>query len=99
MALPTLWDCSLRVSEAEPLAELLLVEEEDPICLATRLFELLADEEFLSDDEPLTEEEDLVDEDEPLTEEDEDLSDEELLAEDDELLEEEDELLLLRLLS
>lgn len=98
MALPTLCDCSLLVSDAVPLAELLLVEDEDPICLATLPLELLVEDEFLSDAELLTEEEDLSDE-ELLTEEDDDLSDEELLAEVDELLEEEEVPLLLRLLS
>ena len=65
MALPTLWDCSLLVSVAEPRAEVLLVED-DPICLATLPLELLVaeddsltDEERDEDDELLTEEEDL----------------------------------------
>ena len=94
MALPTLWDCSLRVSAAVPLAVLLLVEDEDPICLATLPLELLVEEEEpLSEDELLT-----VDEDAPLTD-DEDLSEDELLTVDDVLLEEEDVPLLLRLLS
>lgn len=71
MALPTLWDCSLLESEAELLAEVLL-DEEDPICLATLVPELLVDE-----DDSLTEEE--RDEDELLTDE-EDLSEDELLT-------------------
>lgn len=62
MALPTLCDCSLRTSVAEPLAELLLVAEEPPIGLATLSPELLVDE-----DVPLTEEEFRSDEDEFLT--------------------------------
>lgn len=62
MALPTLCDCSLRTSVAEPLAELLLVAEEPPIGLATLSPELLVDE-----DVPLTEEEFRSDEDELLT--------------------------------
>lgn len=62
MALPTLCDCSLRTSVAEPLAELLLVAEEPPTGLATLSPELLVDE-----DAPLTEEEFRSDEDELLT--------------------------------
>ena len=77
MAFPTLWDCSLLVSDAELLAEVLL-EDEDPICLATLPPELPVDEE----DSP-------TDEDELLT--DDDLSEEERLTED-ELLTEEDNL-------
>ena len=63
VALPTLWDCSLRESEAELRAEVLLVEDELPICLATLLPVLLVEE-----DAPLTEEDDLL-EDELLVEE------------------------------
>ena len=77
MAFPTLWDCSLLVSDAELLAEVLL-EDEDPICLATLPPELPVDEE----DSP-------TDEDELLT--DDDLSEEERLTED-ELLTDEDDL-------
>lgn len=77
MAFPTLWDCSLLVSDAELLAEVLL-EDEDPICLATLPPGLLVDEE----DSP-------TDEDELLT--DDDLSEEERLTED-ELLTDEDDL-------
>ena len=62
MALPTLCDCSLRTSVAEPLAELLLVAEEPPTGLATLSPELLVDE-----DASLTEEEFRSDEDELLT--------------------------------
>ena len=62
MALPTLCDCSLRTSVAEPLAELLLVAEEPPTGLATLSPELHVDE-----DVPLTEEEFRSDEDELLT--------------------------------
>lgn len=47
MALPTLCDCSLRTSVAEPLAELLLVAEEPPTGLATLSPELLVDEDEL----------------------------------------------------
>lgn len=88
-----------------PLAELLLVEEEDPICLATLLSELRVDDEplteddeLLFEDELLTEVEDLSDE-VPLTEDDDLLSEEELLTEDDPLTDDEEPLLLLRLLS
>ena len=77
MAFPTLWDCSLLVSDAELLAEVLL-EDEDPICLATLPPGLSVDEE----DSP-------TDEDELLT--DDDLSEEERLTED-ELLTDEDDL-------
>ena len=100
MALPTLWDCSLRESEAELRAEVLLVEDELPICLATLLPVLLVEE-----DAPLTDEDDLV-EDELLVEEpvvrllsweptlsvprEEDLVDEEApLTDEDDLLEDE----------
>ena len=100
VALPTLWDCSLRESEAELRAEVLLVEDELPICLATLLPVLLVEE-----DAPLTEEEDLL-EDELLVEEpvvrllsweptlsvprEEDLVDEEApLTDEDDLLEDE----------
>ncbi len=65
MALPTLWERSLRVSAAVPLAELLLVVDE-PTRLATLSLELLVDEEEL-----LTEEDDLVEDEVPLTDEDE----------------------------
>ncbi len=72
MALPTLCDCSLLVSETEPRAEVLLVEDDPFICLATLLPELLVEEDSLTeedrDDELLTDEEDLL-EDELLTEE------------------------------
>ena len=77
MAFPTLWDCSLLVSDAELLAEVLL-EDEDPICLAT-----------LPPGLPVDEEDSPTDEDELLT--DDDLSEEERLTED-ELLTEEDDL-------
>lgn len=77
MAFPTLWDCSLLVSDAELLAEVLL-EDEDPICLAT-----------LPPGLPVDEEDSPSDEDELLT--DDDLSEEERLTED-ELLTEEDDL-------
>lgn len=77
MAFPTLWDCSLPVSDAELLAEVLL-EDEDPICLAT-----------LPPGLPVDEEDSPSDEDELLT--DDDLSEEERLTED-ELLTEEDDL-------
>ena len=77
MALPTLWDCSLRESEAELRAEVLLVEDELPICLATLLPELLVEE-----DVPLTDEEELLVEDEFLTDEDNLVEDELLVAED-----------------
>lgn len=69
MAFPTLWDCSLLVSDAELLAEVLL-DEDDPTCLATLRPELPVDEE----DSP-------TDEDELLT--DDDLSEEERLTEDE----------------
>lgn len=77
MAFPTLWDCSLPVSDAELLAEVLL-EDEDPICLAT-----------LPPGLPVDEEDSPTDEDELLT--DDDLSEEERLTED-ELLTDEDDL-------
>ena len=77
MAFPTLWDCSLLVSDAELLAEVLL-EDEDPICLAT-----------LPPGLPVDEEDSPTDEDELLT--DDDLSEEERLTED-ELLTDEDDL-------
>lgn len=77
MAFPTLWDCSLLVSDAELLAEVLL-EDEDPICLAT-----------LPPGLPVDEEDSPSDEDELLT--DDDLSEEERLTED-ELLTDEDDL-------
>ena len=84
VALPTLWDCSLLVSVAEPRAEVLLVEDDPPICLATLPLELLVDE-----DDSLTDDEER-DEDELLTEED---------LSEDELLTEEEPVELLRLLS
>ena len=77
VAFPTLWDCSLLVSDAELLAEVLL-EDEDPICLAT-----------LPPGLPVDEEDSPSDEDELLT--DDDLSEEERLTED-ELLTDEDDL-------
>lgn len=70
MALPTLWDCSLLESDAEFLAEVLLVED-DPICLATLPPELLVD-----DEDSLTDEDERDEDDEPLT-------DEEVLSEDE----------------
>ena len=73
MALPTLWDCSRLVSDAEPLAEVLL-DEDDPICLATLPLELLVDE-----DDSLTDDEERDEDDDRLTEE-EDLSEDELLT-------------------
>lgn len=76
VAFPTLWDCSLLVSDAELLAEELL-DEDDPTCLATLRPELPVDEE----DSP-------TDEDELLT--DDDLSEEERLTEDELLTDEED---------
>lgn len=76
MAFPTLWDCSLLVSDAELLAEVLL-EDEDPICLAT-----------LPPGLPVDEEDSPTDEDELLT--DDDLSEEERLTEDELLTDEED---------
>lgn len=85
MALPTLWDCSLRESEEAERDEPLLVEEE-PICLATLSLELLTDEE------------DRLSEEELLAEDDELREEEELLAEEDELLDT-SEVPLLRLLS
>lgn len=79
VALPTLWDCSLRESEDAERDELLLVEE-DPICLATLSPEVLVDEEaLLSEEELLTEDDELRDDDELLTEEDEPLEEDELL--------------------
>ncbi len=81
VALPTRCDCSLLVSDIEPRADELLVEDDPLICLATLAFELLADE-----DGSLTEDE-LLEDDELLTEEDlEDLLDDELLAEEPALL-------------
>lgn len=56
MALPTLWDCSLRVPAADPRAEVLLVEEDPPICLATLSPELLAEELLAEEEAPLTDE-------------------------------------------
>ncbi len=76
MALPTLWDCSLLVSVAELRAEVLL-EEDDPICLATLPLELLVDE-----DDSLTDEEERDEDDELLTDE-EDLPEDELLTDEE----------------
>ncbi len=70
---PTLWDCSLLVSDIEPRADELLVEDE-PIRLATLSLELLVDE-----DDSLTDEE--RDEDDERLTDDEDLSEDELLTE------------------
>ena len=74
VALPTLWDCSLLVSDAEPRAEVLLVEDDPPICLATLPLELLVDE-----DDSLTDDEERDEDDELLTDE-EDLPEDELLT-------------------
>jgi len=52
VALPTLWDRSLPVPAAEPRAEVLLVEDEPFICLATLALELLVEEEDSLTDEP-----------------------------------------------
>ena len=79
MAFPTLWDCSLLVSDTEPRAEVLLVEDDPLICLATLALELLVDE-----DDSLTDEE--RDEDDERLTDDEDLSEDELLTEDPALL-------------
>ncbi len=76
MALPTLWDCSRLESDAELLAEVLL-DEDDPICLATLPPELLVDEE-----DSLADEDERDEDDEPLTDE-EDLSEDELLTDVD----------------
>lgn len=73
MALPTLWDCSHLVSDAKPRAEVLLVEDDSPICLATLAPELLVD-----DEDSLTDEEERDEDDELLTDE-EDLFEDELL--------------------
>lgn len=75
MALPTLCDCSLLESDPELLAEVLL--DEDPICLATLLPELLVDEE-----DSLADEDERDEDEEPLTDE-EDLSEDELLTDVD----------------
>ena len=54
--------------------------EEEPICLATRSLELLADEEaLLFEEELLTEDDEPRDDDELLSEEDEPLEEDELL--------------------
>ncbi len=83
MALPTLWDCSRRESEAELRAEVLLVEDELPICLATLLPELLVEDDVpLTDEEELLVEEDLAEEEVPLTDEDDLVEDELLVAEE-----------------
>lgn len=77
VALPTLWDCSRLVSDAELLTELLAevaLDEEAPICLATLSLELLVDEE-----DSLTDDDERDEEDELLTDED-DLSEDELLT-------------------
>mgnify|MGYP006952771854 FL=1 len=73
VALPTLCDCSLLVSDTEARADVLLVEDE-PIRLATLPLELLVDE-----DDSLTDEE--RDEDDERLTDDEDLSEDELLTE------------------
>ncbi len=83
MALPTLWDCSRRESEAELRAEVLLVEDELPIRLATLLPELLVEDDVpLTDEEELLVEEDLAEEEVPLTDEDDLVEDELLVAEE-----------------